>query len=82
MSDTFAIRVKNHLSRDWSEWFEGLIITDQPNGETLIAGPVKDQAALFGILMKIRDLGLILISVNRVESNPRAMGWEEMQNEA
>ncbi len=70
MSDTFEIRVKNHLSRDWSEWFEGLTITDQSDGETLLAGPVKDQAALFGILMKIRDLGLILISVNRVESSP------------
>ena len=70
MSDAYEIQVKNHLSRDWSEWFEGLTITDRPNGECLLAGPVKDQAALFGILMKIRDLGLVLVSVKRVESNP------------
>ncbi len=73
MGDTYEIRVKDHLSRDWFEWFEGLAITDQPNGESLLAGPIKDQAALFGILMKIRDLGLILISVNRVDSNPDVM---------
>lgn len=70
MTATFEIRVKDHLSRDWAEWFEGLAITDLPNGESLLAGPVKDQAALFGILMKIRDLGLVLISVNQGESRP------------
>lgn len=70
MTATFEIRVKDHLSRDWAEWFEGLVITDLPNGESLLAGPVKDQAALFGILMKIRDLGLVLISVNQGESRP------------
>ncbi len=70
MSDTFEIRVKDHLSRDWAEWFEGLAITDLPNGESPLVGPVKDQAALFGILMKIRDLGLVLISVNQGESRP------------
>jgi hypothetical protein len=66
MANTFEIRVKGRLSAGWSEWFEGLTIADLPNGETRIAGPVQDQAALFGALLKIRDLGLILVSVNRV----------------
>ncbi len=66
MATTFEIRVNGRLDRDWSEWFEGLTIADQPNGEAVIAGPVRDQAALFGVLLKIRDLGLVLISVNPV----------------
>ncbi len=61
----YHIRVQGHLGPDWSEWFEGLTITPEPNGDTVIAGPVPDQAALFGLLMKVRDLGLTLISVNR-----------------
>lgn len=64
----YRIRVKGHLDRSWSQWFEGLTITHEPGGETVMAGPVRDQAALFGVLMKIRDLGLNLVSVNRVES--------------
>ena len=62
----YRIRVKDHLDRNWSQWFEGLTITHEPNGETVMAGPVRDQAALFGVLMKVRDLGLTLISVNRI----------------
>ncbi len=65
------IRVKGRLSQDWSDWFEGLSITDQPNGETLISGPLQDQAELFGVLTKIRDLGLELISVQRIEPSSR-----------
>jgi hypothetical protein len=71
MAITNEIRVKGHLSQDWSDWFEGLSITDQPNGETLISGPLQDQAELFGVLIKIRDLGLELISVQRIEPNSR-----------
>jgi hypothetical protein len=67
---TFEIRVKGHLPQDWSEWFEGMPITHTPEGETVLAGPVRDQAALFGVLMKVRDLGLILIAVNQVQSEP------------
>ncbi len=75
MADNFEIRVKGRLSADWSEWFEGLTITDLPNGETRISGSVQDQAALFGALMKIRDLGLVLVSVNRVEADaPKKRG--------
>jgi hypothetical protein len=67
---TFEIRVKGHLPQDWSEWLEGMRITHTPDGETVLAGPVRDQAALFGVLMKVRDLGLILVAVNQVQSEP------------
>ncbi len=66
----YTIRVRDHLDRNWSQWFEGLTLTHELNGETVMTGPVRDQAALFGVLMKVRDLGLTLISVNRVESEP------------
>ncbi len=63
----YQIRVKGHLGRQWTDWFEGLTITLEDNGETLLTGPVIDQAALHGLLKKVRDLGLPLISVNRVD---------------
>jgi hypothetical protein len=63
----YHIRVKGHLGRQWIEWFEGLSITLEDNGETLITGPVADQAALHGLLKKVRDLGMPLISVHRAE---------------
>ncbi len=66
---TFEIRIRGRLTPDWSEWFEGLAITEQANGESVLAGPVRDQAELFGLLLKIRDLGLELISVNRIETD-------------
>lgn len=63
----YRLRVKAHLDDQWSDWFEGLTITREPNGETLLCGMVTDQAALHGLLKKVRDLGLGLISVSRVE---------------
>ena len=63
----YQIRVKGHLDPGWSEWFAGLAITHEPNGETLLTGPVVDQAALFGLLLKIRDLNLTLLSLLRIE---------------
>ncbi len=63
----YQIRIKGHLGRQWTDWFEGLIITLEDNGETLLTGAVTDQAALHGLLRKVRDLGLPLISVNRVD---------------
>ena len=60
------IRVQGHLDSSWSEWFDGMTITNVENGEALLSGPVVDQAALQGVLRKIRDLGLSLISVNQV----------------
>ena len=63
MSDFCEIIVKEHLDIDWSEWFEGLTIVHNDNGETMLSGQIRDQAALFGIIAKVRDLGLSLISV-------------------
>lgn len=60
----YEIRIKGHLDRHWASWFEGLKITRKDNGETLLTGPVADQAALHGLLRKVRDLGLVLIAVN------------------
>ena len=62
-AENYEIRVQGQLDSHWSTWFEGLTLTPLGNGETLIAGPIQDQAALHGILAKIRDLGLQLISV-------------------
>ena len=63
----YHIRVKGILDEKWSDWFDGFTITPQADDETLLAGPVADQAALHGLLAKIRDLGLPLLSVQRVE---------------
>ncbi len=67
----YQIRIKGHLGPRWTDWFEGLAITLEENGETLLTGPVVDQAALYGLLRKVRDLGLPLISVTRVEYGQR-----------
>jgi hypothetical protein len=63
----YQIRVKGHLGRQWTDWFGSLTITLEDNGNTLLTGPVVDQAALHGMLRKVRDLGLPLVSVIRVE---------------
>jgi hypothetical protein len=63
----YQIRIKGHLGREWTNWFEGLTITALNNGETLLTGPVIDQAALHGVLRKVRDLGTPLLSVSPVE---------------
>jgi hypothetical protein len=63
----YQIRIKGHLDRRWTDWFEGLTIDLEDNGDTLITGAVVDQAALHGLLKKVRDLGMPLVSVNRVE---------------
>ena len=63
----YQIRLKGHLSRQRMDWFEGLIITLEDNGDTLMTGTVIDQAALHGILKKVRDLGMPLLSLNSVE---------------
>jgi len=68
----YQIRIKGHLSPRWTEWFAGLTITLEGDGNTLLNGPVIDQSALHGILKKIRDLGMPLLSVNHVDSNKRA----------
>ena len=63
----YEIRFKGHIDDRWSDWFEGLTITLEDNGDTLLTGPVIDQAALLGLLKKVRDLGLPLVSVTPVE---------------
>jgi len=63
----YEIRLKGHLEARWVEWFDGLAITLEENGNTLLSGPVTDQAALHGLLKKVRDVGLPLLSVNPVE---------------
>ena len=72
-SDTpyYEIRLKGHLEARWVQWFEGLTITLEENGNTLLSGPLADQAALHGILKKVRDLGLTLLSVNSVEPDTK-----------
>ena len=64
----YEIRIDGHLGSQWSDWFDGLTITLEDDGQTLLTGRVVDQAALHGLLKKLRDLGLPLLSVNRVES--------------
>jgi hypothetical protein len=65
----YQIRLKGHLGSQWTDWFEGLTITLEEDGDTLLTGPVVDQAALHGLLKKVRDLGMPLVSINRVQSN-------------
>ena len=66
----YEIRLKGHLDSRWAAWFEGLTITLEDNGDTLLTGPVIDQAALHGLLKKVRDLGMPLVSVSPVEPDP------------
>jgi hypothetical protein len=63
----YQIRIKGHLGAQWTDWFGGLTITLEDNGDTLLTGLVVDQAALHGLLKKVRDLGMPLLSVNRVQ---------------
>jgi len=72
----YQIRLQGHLDPQWAEWFDGLTITLVPNGATLLTGPVVDQAALHGLLKKVRDLGMPLLSVMRV--NPGQGGVSGM----
>lgn len=65
----YQIRIDGHLGSQWADWFEDLAITLEDSGDTLITGPVVDQAALYGLLKKVRDLGMPLVSVNRVQFN-------------
>jgi hypothetical protein len=69
MAETYEIKIQGRLDPRWSGWFAGLCITPLENGETLIAGVLPDQAALHGLLERIRDLNLTLISLNRISSS-------------
>jgi len=65
----YQIRIKGHLDDSQASWFEGLTISNQEDGDALLTGPIQDQAALYGILNRISNLGLALISVNPVSQN-------------
>jgi hypothetical protein len=65
----YEIRVKGHLDTLWLDWFESLILTHEADGTSTLAGPLADQAALYGLLNRVRDLGLTLLSVHRRESD-------------
>jgi hypothetical protein len=66
----YTIRLQGHLDPSWSAWFDGLTVTNHADGEAELTGPVIDQAALHGLLLKVRDLGLPLVSVNRRPTDP------------
>lgn len=63
----YQIRLEGHLGPQWTGWFESLTLTLEDNGDTLLTGPVVDQAALYGLLRKVRDLGVPLISIIRIK---------------
>jgi uncharacterized pyridoxamine 5'-phosphate oxidase family protein len=65
----YEVRVEGHIGDSWSSWFEGLALRREDNGETVLRGTIVDQAALHGVLIRIRDLGLPLVSVHRVEGH-------------
>ena len=66
----YEIRLRGHLDDKWLDWFDGLTITREDNGETVLYGPLVDQAALHGLLRKVRDLGVPLLSVIQIEPTP------------
>jgi hypothetical protein len=66
----YEIRLKGHLAARWAAWFDGLSLTQAGDGTTVLRGPVADQAALHGLLQKVRDLGLPLVAVNQIDPGP------------
>jgi len=66
----YQFKLKGHLGQQWMNWFEGLTVTLEEDGNTLLSGPVIDQSALHGILKKIRDLGMPLLSMNPIDTDP------------
>jgi hypothetical protein len=77
-SGFYEIRLKGHFNNRWAKWFEGLNVTLEEDGNTLLTGPVVDQAALHGLLKKVRDLGMPLVSVNFV--NPGRAKTQEVKS--
>ncbi len=69
MPTYYSIRLKGHLDRHWSAWFDHMTITNEAKGEAVLHGPLSDQAALHGVLIKIRDLGLPLIALTTVATD-------------
>jgi len=77
----YQIRIKGHLGHEWTDWFEGLTITLEEHGSTLLTGPVVDQAALHGLLKKVRDLGMPLLSVCPVEHGSATTSGTKQEDE-
>jgi hypothetical protein len=69
----YEIRFAGHLGAEWSQWFDGMAIAQTANGDTLLTGAVADQAALHGLLRRVRDLGLTLLAINPVVDNPDSL---------
>ncbi len=69
MAGYYNIRVRGHLDHSWSDWFEGLVISNESNGDAVLAGSIADQAALHGLLAKVRDLGLPLLAVIQLDAD-------------
>ncbi len=78
----YQIRLKGHLGREWTEWFGGMAVALTEDGDTLLSGPVADQAALHGILKKVRDLGLPLLSVQCVAPNDKGANQIHQEKES
>ena len=78
----YEIRLKGRLDSSWAEWFGGMSLTHASDGTTVLAGPVADQAALHGLLQKLRDLGVTLISVNESEASSASHGQTRAANHA
>ena len=74
MAQYYEIRIRGHLDESWTDWFDGMTIRHEDNGETLLTGTLPDQAALHGLLNRLRDLGIQLISVNPVGDAPASPG--------
>ena len=72
MACYYYIRVRGHLDQSWSDWFEGLAVSNESSGDAVLAGSIVDQAALHGVLAKVRDLGLPLLAVIQLETDHEA----------
>jgi hypothetical protein len=82
MPDTYRIRVRGHLDRSWSEWFDGFSIRNLATGEAELVGPVTDQTALHGLITRVRDLGLPLVSVKQVVRRVKRRGGSSSDQES
>jgi len=69
MDTPYRIQVKGHLPAGWSEWLGPFEITCEPDGNTILTGPIRDQAELYGLVAKLQNLGLTLISINQVSES-------------
>jgi hypothetical protein len=70
--ERYRLRIRGHLGQAWSSWFDGLVISQQDDGTTTLTGPLVDQAALYGVLSRLRDIGVTLLAVEQLPSEPAA----------